>query len=114
MSKYDRVMKKCEKFYRNPKAEETYALDYTLISIIVPRLQLFIDKSSKVIDWDEHTKYSKVDVIKICSTIIEDFDYYLDHVDCGLVDSVEAYNECKKRLQHGFNLLGKVILRLGW
>ncbi len=111
MSKYDRVMRKAYKFYNSPKSEETYALDHALVSMIVPRLRLFIEDSTKIVDWEEHTKYAGMDVIKTCREIIEDFDFYLENSE---TDTLEVYKEYQKRLEHGFSLLGKVITHLGW
>ena len=79
MDKYDRVMKKVYKFYDNPKSEETYDLDYNLIRMIVPRLKLFIEDSSTIIDWDHHKKYDKIDVIGMCRDIINDFEFFLGY-----------------------------------
>lgn len=111
MSKYDRIMHKVYKFYNNPRVEETYALDHGLVSMITPRLKLFIEKSNEIVDWDEHTKYAGIDVIETCKEIIDDFEFYLENSD---TDTLDVYKEYAKRLEHGFNLLGKVITHLGW
>lgn len=111
MDKYDRIMKKAYKFYDNPRVEETYALDYSLVRMIVPRLEMFIERSSKIVDWEAHATYAKLDVIKTCEEIIEHFKFYLDNSD---TDDVDVYKEYERRLKIGFDLLGDVITHLGW
>lgn len=111
MAKYERVMNRVYKFYDNPKSEETYALDYCLIRMIVPRLELFIEKSNSIIDWEAHKKSTGVDVMQTCKDIIEDFKFYLDNSE---TDDITVYEENKAKLKHGFDLLGDVITHLGW
>lgn len=60
MSKYDRVMKKCERFYNHPKPEEVYNLDCSITEFLIPRLKLFLDKSSKIVDWDFHKEHDHI------------------------------------------------------
>ena len=112
MNKYDRRMKKVYNFYDNPIIEETYALDYNLVRMIIPKLELFIEKSKKIIDWDEHTRYSNTDVVKTCNEIIKDFKYYLDKYDS--INTVEDYEKLKTRVKHGFELLSDIITHLSW
>lgn len=60
MSKYDRVMKRCERFYNKPKVEEVYNLNCSIIDFLIPRLQLFLDKSSRIVDWDFNKEYDHI------------------------------------------------------
>ena len=115
MEKYERVMKKVYKFYDNPHIDETFDLDYSIVRYIIPRLKMFVEESSKIIDWDQHKKLRDVDVIGICNSIIDDFEFFVKTFDdeVGIKDLTD-YKSGIKRVKHGFNLLSKVIGHLGW
>lgn len=108
MSKYDRVMKKVNKFYQNPKKEELYNLDSSIIEFLIPRLNQFIIDSSTMIDWSAH---KEIDVIKTVKSIIQDLEYIKDNE--GLFDKEKAI-ECMKRSKRAFKKLGEVFFYLWW
>lgn len=69
--KYDRRMKKAKRFYTNPIDEETWNLDLTFVDFMVPRLRLFRERASKIIEYD----------FTIVDEIIEGFELYRHHFD---------------------------------
>lgn len=107
---YKRVMKKVNKFYKNPKKEELYNLDSSIIEFLLPRLKNFIVDSSSIVCWDAH-KEEGVDVIKILNSIIDDFEYVLEYK--WDFDETTA-KECLKRAKRSFKSLGEILFYLWW
>ena len=52
MGKYERRMRKVNKFYNKPRSEECWNLDWNFMNFIVPRLELFKKDASEIIDYD--------------------------------------------------------------
>ena len=65
-NKYERRIKKPEKFYRNPISEECYALDINFVKFMIPRLELFKKEASEIIEYD----------FSIVDKILEGFKLY--------------------------------------
>lgn len=111
MSKYDRVMKKVNKFYLNPKKEELYNLDSSIIDYLIPRLDQFMTDSIEHIDWSFHKEHDNVDVIETIKAIIVDLIYIRDNkyeFDANIA------KECLKRSKRVFNKLDKIFFYLWW
>lgn len=107
---YKRVMKKVDKFYKNPKKEELYDFNISMLEYLIPRLNKFVVDSSSMIDWDAH-KAEGVDVINTINSIIDDFEYVLEHH--WVYDNKEA-KEYNKRLKRAFKNLGDIFVYLWW
>ena len=108
-SKYERHMRKINKFYEKPRSEETYALDLSIIEFILPRLQLFWEKSNRIIDWDFDEDHRKVrDYLPV---IISDFQFYLKIYD---YTDVNLWLEARERVKHGLTLLIEIFPMLSW
>jgi hypothetical protein len=84
-NRYERHMKKPNKFYRNPISEECYNLDYSFIQFITPRLQMFRKEASKTIDYD----------FTILDTIINGFILYYSVFDWD-VENIDNNNKIVK------------------
>lgn len=110
MSKYDKIMKKVDKFYQNPRHEELYNLDCSIIEFLLPRLRLFIKDSSSVVDWNAH-KEEGIDVIKSIESIIADFEFILDNKWSYDKDLAKEYI---KRVKRSFKNLGIIYPYLWW
>lgn len=108
-SKYERHMRKADKFYANPFKEETYALDSNIIKFLLPRLKLFIEDSSRIVDWDSDDDHRKVkDNIP---KIIADFQFYLDNYD---TNDFDTWLSAQERVEEGLRLLIEIYRMLGW
>lgn len=64
--KYDRHMKKTDKFYTNPISEECWNLDWNFVKFMIPRLELFKKEASEIIEYD----------FSIVDKILEGFKLY--------------------------------------
>lgn len=111
MGKYERVMKQVDKFTQNPKVEETYSLFTSIIEYLIPRLELFIEKSDEIVDWHDHIVNDGVDVIGTIKHIIKDLEYIKDH---SFVYTEKEATECIERAKRAFESLGEIYFYLWW
>lgn len=108
-SKYERHMRKARKFYNKPFKEETYDLDSVIIEFLYSRLSLFLEDSSRVVDWDADIEHKKVkDNIPI---ILSNFKFYLDNRESTDLD---IWTESNKKAKEGLVLLSQIFSLLGW
>lgn len=108
-SKYERHMRRVRRFYNNPAKEETWNLDLHVVEFLIPRLELFIEDSSRIVDWDSDDEHRKVkDYIPM---IVSDFRFYLDNYDS---DDIEVWKKSQEKVKEGFSLLSKIYCMLGW
>lgn len=111
MSKYDRIMKKCNHFYDNPKVEETWCLYPSISRYLVPRLKLFLKESSKIVNWDYHKETHNVDIprkIRKIILMLEYVDKHSDTFDRRIADKCQYY------IDESFKLLGEIYFYLWW
>ena len=89
MGKYERRMKKVNKFYNKPRSEECWNLDWNFINFIVPRLELFKKDASKIIDYD----------FSIVDKILEGFKLYQQKWDWKVEDMEENMKKVEKSMR---------------
>lgn len=92
-NKYERRMKKPEKFYRNPISEECYALDINFVEFMIPRLELFKKDASKWIVYD----FSIVDKILVGFKLYKEiFDWKPEDIEKNMTivkESMKLFSE---------------------
>lgn len=109
MSKYDRVMKKCYKFYQNPKVEELYNVDCTITDFLIPRLEKFLDKSTEIVNWDWHKQEQGVDIPGTLRIIIRELKYIQEH---SFDFDVKISKRCQNYAEDAFKRLGEIYFYL--
>lgn len=109
MGKYERVMKRCEKFYNHPKKEEVYDLSSTMIEFLIPRLELFLNESTKIIDWEFHKKEQGIYMERDIRSIIKKLKYIEEHLYDG---DDKSGKRCDKYIHEVFDKLGDLYFYL--
>lgn len=98
--KYERHMKKANHFYTKPIDEETWNLDLCFVDFMVPRLRLFKEKASNIIDYD----------FTIIDKIIEGFELYRHHYDW----EDASIKENLKKVQKSMRLFAEHWMEFWW
>lgn len=109
-SRGERLIRKVRKFYSHPIDVETWDLRSFLLEFLVPRLELFVEESNKIVDWDSDREHKRV--MKTLPKIIEDFKFYLDN-DGGGFDPTMV-KKCEEAVSEGFILLAGIYGYLWW
>lgn len=109
MSTYDRVMRKCSKFYSRPKKEEVYNLHYTIAEFLIPRLELFLTNSSKIVDWEWHKKESHIYIERDIRNMVKKLKYIQNN--CFKLDPTIS-KRCDRYAHEVFEKLGEIYFYL--
>ena len=100
MGKYERRMKKVNKYNRNVVREECWNLDLGFVDYIVPRLEVFKEDASKIIEYD----------FSIVDKILEGFKLYQRKYDWDIDD----YENNLKIVEKSMKLFAKHWMEFWW
>lgn len=111
MDRYEKVMKKCNHFYDNPKKEETWSLYPSINRFLIPRLKLFLKESSTIVNWDYHKTAHGIDVPRKIKRIIRMLEYVDKHHDAF---DIKMSEKCQYYIDESFKLLSEIYFYLWW
>ena len=96
MGKYDRIMKKCERFYNSPKVEEVYNLNCSMVDFLIPRLEIFLKESTKIVDWEWHKEHDHIYIEHDIRQVIRKLKYIQQNSyssDADILRRCKRYSE---------------------